>query len=100
MTLNTQAVSLTFNSPYYEVRGCINFSNVMTLYDNSLIQFQDNNQLDIDFSACEASDSSALALILAWINFAKQNKKTIRFHHLSKGMMAIIQASGIEELIV
>jgi phospholipid transport system transporter-binding protein len=81
------------------LKGDLNVFNAMSIYVKSLMYLKELNELQIDFAELKASDSVGLALIIEWMKYAKQNKKTIRFLHLSRNLLAIAKAAGIEEII-
>lgn len=78
------------------VTGDLQFSNVMSVYQKSLSLISPSGELVFDFSRLQSSDSSGLALIMEWIRLARKQKRKISFIHLSKDIMSIAKAAGID----
>ena len=90
---------ITFNENRFLVSGDLNFSNVMSVYENSLNQLHHCRELRFDFSQLRSSDSSGLALIMEWIKFARQHQKAVHFSHLSQDLMSLAKVSGLDKII-
>ena len=78
------------------IRGELNFSTVVTIWKDSLALLAQRAELHFDLSQVGSCDSAGLALILEWIKFAKQNKKTIQFSHIPKQLESIVRVSGLQ----
>jgi len=87
---------ITFKDNQFFISGDLDFSNVMSLYNKSLLTAQRCSALQFDFSQLKSSDSSGLALIIEWIKLAKKSNKPISFSHLSADIMSIAKAAGID----
>lgn len=94
-----QAADILFKNNQFFLTGDLTFSNVMSVYEKSLPDLYKCLELRFDFSQLKSSDSSGLALIIEWIKFSKQQHRRIQFLHLSKDIMAIAKAAGIDALI-
>lgn len=57
------------------------------------------DRLTIDFSAVEAVDSSAVALLLEWRRLAMRLGKTLVFVNLPANLLALAGLYGVAELI-
>ena len=90
---------MTFQNHQFLISGEINFSNVMSLYLQSLPQLKQCPTWHFDFSQVIASDSTGLALIIEWIKLAKQLHKPIHLTHLSEELISIAKAAGLEKMI-
>lgn len=89
---------IIFRDKQFFVLGELHMSNVMSLYDKSLIDFNEQ-VLTINFSELQASDSSGLALIIEWLKFAKQKNKRIKFLHFPEQLNLIAKAAGLEVML-
>lgn len=87
---------ITFKDNQFFISGDLDFSNVMSLYNKSLLTAPRCSDLQFDFSQLASSDSSGLALIIEWIKLAKKLNKPIHFSHLSEDIMSIAKAAGID----
>ena len=54
---------------------------------------------DIDLGEVSEVDSSALALLLAWLRDAKRLKRDIAFTNLPKGLTTIARLYGVADLL-
>lgn len=92
---------LTFDSATNIIRlsGELSFSTVNQVLKQSEILFEPIVDLDIDLAEVNRSDSAGLALLVHWIRFAKRKNKKIVFHNIPAQMLAIADASGLDELL-
>ena len=80
--------------------GVINFSNVTTIYNESVSQLEKYTVWNFDFSNVKSSNSAALALMVEWLKLAKKSNKSIQFTHLPLDLLSIARASGMEKLLL
>jgi len=80
------------------IKGNLSVHNVMRLYDSSLSYLQNHSHLQFDFADVAASDSAGLALMLAWINYAKQNHKSLQFKHIPSTIISLVQVARLDQL--
>lgn len=90
---------VSFAADALMLSGELDFSNVRTIYNKAQSKLADYRHLIFDFSGVTSSNSAALALIVEWIKYAKKQNKPIQFKHLSKDILSIAAASGLDELI-
>jgi phospholipid transport system transporter-binding protein len=90
---------ITFQDNQFLVTGDLNFSNVMSIYQKSLLQLAKRPEFNFDFSSLQSSDSSGLALMIEWIKLAKQRNKPIVIKHLSPDLLSIAKAAGLDKII-
>lgn len=57
------------------------------------------NSIRIDLQGVTHSDSTGVALLVAWARYARQQGKSICFIHLPVQMRAIVRVSGLEKLL-
>lgn len=91
--------NLTLKDNVFFVAGDIDFSNVMSLRQKSLAQFNHQSELAFDFSQVKSSDSSGLALVIEWIKLSKDSNKKIKLMHIPEDLMLIAKASDLDSLI-
>lgn len=53
----------------------------------------------VDLSGAEDLDSSALALLLAWLRRAREAKRDLEFRNLPEGLTSIARLYGVSELL-
>jgi len=62
-------------------------------------EFRTARALTVDWSAVEAADSSALALMLAWRREASARGVTLRHRALPSSLLALADLYGVRELL-
>jgi phospholipid transport system transporter-binding protein len=56
-------------------------------------------ELNVDLSGVSKSDSTGVALLIAWLRYARQNQKRIIFQNLPEKMMDNVRVSGLEAVL-
>jgi phospholipid transport system transporter-binding protein len=79
--------------------GELNFDTVPSVWLRSLELFADTADLAVDLGGVTRSDSAGLALLIEWLRFARQQHKPIRFQNLPGQMRALIEVSGLEQVL-
>ena len=90
---------ITFQDHAFFVKGDLTFTNVMALYEKSLLDLMHCPQLRFDFSQLHSSDSAGLALVIEWMKLAEQSHKKIQFDNVSDDLMSIAKAAGLNGFI-
>ncbi len=80
------------------VSGALTLANVATILreGNAAI---DEGVRTVDLAEVGELDSSALALLLAWLREAKQHSRSLSFANLPQGLTAIASLYGVAELL-
>lgn len=94
------SAQITLENSHLMVSGDLNFSTVMVLLEQSIPLFSNCNELKFDLSRVNSSNSAGLALLLEWIRYAKKVAKPISFSHLPAQFVSMMQAAGIEKMLV
>ncbi len=82
-----------------EIHGDLNFTSVALLWNGGGGSIPERDQLDIDLSHVERSDSAGLALLVEFLRQARQAGKTIRFFNIPAQMLAIARVSALDEVL-
>ena len=82
-----------------EIHGDLSFATVPLLWNHCCARFSERNELDIDLSQVERSDSAGLALLVECLRRAHQSGKTIRFFNIPAQMLAIARASSLDQVL-
>lgn len=98
---NTILASLQIdtNSPRATLQGSLHFDTVMQVHHVGQVFIKQHNECVIDLNEVSSSDSSALALLLDWLRYARQQGKTIQFVNWPNQLLAIAKANGVSELL-
>lgn len=83
------------------VIGSLNYAAITPLFwqQTQALIANASSSITFDLSDTSNSDSAGVALLIAWVRLARQQKKTLHFLHLPDQMRAIIRVSGLEKLL-
>ncbi len=97
----SELYSLNFDAQdkLFHVAGELTFATVNALLEQAPALFEIHHKLNIDFTDVTRSDSAGLALLIDWMRLAKTNSKEIMFYNIPAQMLAIANASGVDELL-
>lgn len=93
--------SLQFKKDHYVLSGALNTYTVPGLWDLSQEVLKKDKTLLLTFNLehVTQSDSSGVALLIAWMRMLKQRDQKIRFVGLPIQMLAIIRVSDLEKIL-
>lgn len=93
--------SLQFKKDHYVLSGALNTYTVPGLWDLSQEVLKKDKGLLLTFNLehVTQSDSSGVALLIAWMRMLKQRDQKIRFVGLPIQMLAIIRVSDLEKVL-
>ena len=87
------------NDGRLQIHGDLNFDSVPLLWHQCCARFSEHNELDIDLSQVERSDSAGLALLVECLRWANENGKTLRFFNIPAQMLAIARVSSLDQVL-
>lgn len=91
-------ITLTYDAGRAQLKGELTFNSVPSVLDCEHL-FKDVETLEVDLGGVSRSDSAGLALLVAWVRFAKQHQKTIRFSNVPDQLRAMAGVSGLTEVL-
>lgn len=80
------------------VKAPLVMANARSLLEAGKALMQPGEQI-FDFSQVTEADSSAVALMLAWLRAAKRSRSTLKFAHIPTGVSALAELYGVTELL-
>ncbi|BBB14596.1 phospholipid ABC transporter - MlaB subunit [Candidatus Rickettsiella viridis] len=84
----------------YCLSGELSFDTVPRIWQQSQEALKDKAQSVVfDLAEVTQSDSSGVALLIAWTRSFHRQSRTIHFLHLPKQMLAIIQLAGLKNIV-
>jgi len=92
-------VDLDVQEGVLTLKGQIDFDNVVNALKKSVDLLQSLPDMTIDLQNLTQSDSSGLALLLAWMRTARQQKKKIVFLNMPPFLTDLAMVSGLSELL-
>lgn len=81
------------------VSGELNFSTVVSVWNESQPLLAKYNVLSIDLSRITSANSAALALLLEWLKYAKRENKMISFKKTPLQIQSIASVAGVDQLL-
>lgn len=77
--------------------GDVNFSTVNQLWKDSVLLLANQSVFHIDLSNVTSANSAAIALLLEWLKYANQLKKSIIFNNIPKEIKSLASISGVKD---
>ncbi len=96
---NHNHADVTFTQNEFVLSGSLDFSNVMSVYQKALPQFNSAQTLVFNFAGLKTSNSAGLALMIEWLKRANTTQKRIEFRNVSVELLSIAKAAGLESVI-
>jgi phospholipid transport system transporter-binding protein len=83
----------------FAVRGDLTFKTAGIALEESKELFADHSILEIDLSGVKKADSAGLALLLEWVNWAKNYVREIRFRGVPDEILSMAQISEVDDML-
>lgn len=93
------AIQFDSDSQTYLVSGEMTLETARTAMAETESLFDKVASVEIDLAQVTRADSAGLALLVTWMRQAKKADKNICFEHIPAQMLAIAQASGLDEFL-
>lgn len=88
-------------SNLYGVIGELSFESVVRVEKEGMLAIDEvAGSLIFDLAAVSNCSSAALALVLSWVRYAKQQGKQLIFRGIPGHLQALLAGSHVDELIV
>ena len=81
------------------IAGDLSFASVPLLWEQWRAMRADQETLEVDLSEVQRSDSAGLALLLEWVNWARNYVREIRFVNVPDQITAIAQICEVENML-
>ncbi|NGX15445.1 STAS domain-containing protein [Wenzhouxiangella sp. XN24] len=83
----------------FAVRGDLSFQTVVGALEESRELFAPYSTLEVDLGEVRRADSAGLALLLEWVNWARNSAREISFHRIPAQIVSIAQISEVEYML-
>jgi len=94
-----QKVCIECKNSVLQLKGEIDFYNVVSLWQQGLIFINDLESVKVDLKQVLESDSSGLALLTAWVRAAREKNKKIVLINIPNFMRDILRVYGLEDVL-
>lgn len=83
----------------FEILGELSFQTAATALEKSKAVFSKHSIIEIDLAGVTRADSAGLALMLEWVNRARNNAHDLRFTNIPAQIISIAQISEVEDML-
>lgn len=84
----------------FRIVGELTFNTVPEVAKKGLALFDGaGTDLCIDLRGVSRTDSAGLALLIAWLRYAKKENKTLQFLNIPTQMLAIARISSLDQIL-
>jgi len=81
------------------VEGVLDFDSVGPLFAESRPQFEGKDRLEIDLQGVRCINSAGLALLLEWLELARSQGVSLRFHNPPEPLMRLGAVANVTALL-
>jgi phospholipid transport system transporter-binding protein len=83
----------------FAVAGDLNLQTVVEALERSKALFGAHSSIELDLAGVQRADSAGLALMLEWVNWARNSAREIRFDNVPAQITSIAQISEVEDML-
>jgi phospholipid transport system transporter-binding protein len=84
---------------HFRIRGELSFQTAVTALEESKTLFADHSIIELDLAGVRRADSAGLALMLEWVNWARNYAREVRFRNIPAQIISIAQISEVEDML-
>lgn len=81
------------------VRGELGFQTVRDALEQSKALFAPHSIIELDLAGVKRADSAGLALLLEWVNWARNSVREVTFRNIPAQVMSIAAISEVEDML-
>ncbi len=91
---------LTRQAPgQFSLAGELSFATVPDLAEAGESLFEGVDQVSVDLTEVDRSDSAGLALLVSWTRQARQQGKQLSFHQIPEQLLGLARVSGVDHIL-
>ena len=83
----------------FALSGELSFDTAAAALERGRSLFSRQNHISLDLTGVTRTDSAGLALLLEWVNWARNNERHIEFCNIPAQIMSIAQISEMEHML-
>lgn len=83
----------------FALSGELSFDTATAALERGRALFSDQKNILLDLAGVTRTDSAGLALLLEWVNWARNNERGIAFSNIPAQIMCIAQISEMEHML-
>ena len=81
------------------LEGIVEFDNVVEIRNNGIELMNTVKQVNINLVELKQTDSSGLALLIAWIRDAKEQQKELKLYNFPRFLADLSRVSGLDAIL-
>lgn len=81
------------------VRGELGFATVRDALEQSKSLFAEHSIIELDLAGVTRADSAGLALLLEWVNWARNSVREITYRNIPAQVRSIAEISEVEDML-
>lgn len=94
--LMADAIQIAIQGNLLLLKGNIDFTTAMQVYEASLPLFQTNATIMVDMADVISTNSVGLSLLVEWIKLSQQHTCRVHFLHVPEALSAVAKAADLE----
>lgn len=83
----------------FRVAGELSFASAGRALADSIERFREHAVIQVDLAGVTRADSAGLALLLEWVNWARNNARELQFRNIPRQLLAIAEISEVEGML-
>jgi phospholipid transport system transporter-binding protein len=84
----------------YRLEGAITMATVAALRGEGLQAFARGNEaIEVDLAGVQRADSGGLALLIDWLAWARQARRSLRYTSLPQAVRSLARLSDVESML-
>lgn len=83
----------------FVLEGILDFDSVASLLTDGERMLAGSGHLDLDLGAVHEANSAGLALLLEWLDLARQRKRTLRLHNLPDSLVRLAALANVSDIL-
>lgn len=83
----------------FAILGDLSFQTAVSALEASKPLFADHSTIELDLAGVQRADSAGLALMLEWVNWARNSAREVKFRNIPAQIISIAQISEVEDML-
>lgn len=83
----------------FALSGELSFTTVPELVEAGEQLFDGGDEVSVDLSGVDRSDSAGLALLVSWMRLARRRSKQLNFYGVPEQLLGLARVAGVARLL-
>ena len=94
------AVLVSRGEAGFALEGVLDFDSVASLLAEGERMLTGSGRLDLDLGAVREANSAGLALLLEWLDLARQRRLELRLHNLPDSLKRLAALANVDDFLM